>query len=170
MASSRLKSSYNFVSSFVLGHFFHREISWFWFTMDLGPMGVFLKWLYVLVFQSLLGYNKKRRNNTTSLVTFPLKSREHGGSLSPYWEKLLTHPRHVYFFFKIVGTDQLYDIAMDAKRSTVGKNAFSSEGMSSVFIAQHMQRHLNKKRNQWTWLLKACLWQGLHLFSEHVIL
>lgn len=38
-------------------------------------MGVFLKWLYVPVSQLLLGYIKKKKN-TGSLVTFPLKKAE----------------------------------------------------------------------------------------------
>lgn len=40
--------------------------------MDLGLMGVFLKGLYILVSQLLLGYDKNKKN-TSSLVTFPLK-------------------------------------------------------------------------------------------------
>lgn len=37
-------------------------------------MGVFLKWLYVLVSQLLLGYNKEK-TNATSLVIFSLEKQ-----------------------------------------------------------------------------------------------
>lgn len=58
---------------------------------------------------------------------------------------------------------------MDAKRSTVGENIPCSGGMSSIFIAQHMPRQLNKKRKQLAEFLKACLWQGLLLSPEYVL-
>lgn len=115
-------------------------------------MGVFLKGLYILVSQLLLGYDKNKKN-TSSLVTFPLKKLKwmftvHGGSLLLHWEKLLTYPRLVYCFFQTVGTKQLYMFCGVAKRSTVGEKPSSSGVMSSIFIAQHMQIQLNKKRKQ----------------------